>query len=226
MKSHSNIPIQERMRVTLCLSFIGGFLETYTYCLHGGVFANAQTGNLVLLALSIMQKNGKAGYYLVSVCAFILGVFISESLCKKLSNKNKSSWLSVLVLVEAVILGIIPFLPTSPTNLVVNILVPLVCSLQFNGFQRTHGLVCNTVLCTANLRNASQHLYHALANRDFEKVRTSAKYFVMIGIFVIGASVSFATIHLIGKYSIWICSILLIIVHFILNPLKKGIESK
>ena len=221
MKSQNTIPIQERMRVTLCLSFIGGFLETYTYSLHGGVFANAQTGNLVLLALSIMQNNGKTGYYLVSICAFILGVFISEALCTKLSHKNKANWLSVLVLVEAVILGIIPFLPASSPNIVVNILVPLVCSLQFNGFQRTHGLVCNTVLCTANLRNASQHLYHALLNKDFDKVRVSAKYFVMITIFVIGASISFITIHFVGKYSIWICSILLIIVHFILSPLKK-----
>ena len=27
----------------------GGLLDSYTYCCRGGVFANAQTGNLVLM---------------------------------------------------------------------------------------------------------------------------------------------------------------------------------
>lgn len=40
------VPAQERMRFGLCLVFVGGFLESYTYLLHGHVFANAQTATL------------------------------------------------------------------------------------------------------------------------------------------------------------------------------------
>ena len=43
------MPFHERLRVGLCLTWVGGFLEVYTFLLHGGVFANAQTGNLLLL---------------------------------------------------------------------------------------------------------------------------------------------------------------------------------
>ena len=46
-------PPYERMRTGLCLAAVGGFLEAYTYTLKGGVFANAQTGNLVLFALRL-----------------------------------------------------------------------------------------------------------------------------------------------------------------------------
>ena len=33
----------------------GGFLDAYTYFTRGGVFSNAQTGNLVLLAIRLAQ---------------------------------------------------------------------------------------------------------------------------------------------------------------------------
>ena len=32
----------------------GGFLEAFTFLLHGGVFCNAQTGNLVMLVINFV----------------------------------------------------------------------------------------------------------------------------------------------------------------------------
>ena len=49
------VPAHERLRVGLLLAFVGGFLEVYTYTLHGKVFANAQTGNMALFAIYAMQ---------------------------------------------------------------------------------------------------------------------------------------------------------------------------
>ena len=42
----------ESFLVAALLAISGGFLDAYTYVCRGGVFANAQTGNLVLLAVS------------------------------------------------------------------------------------------------------------------------------------------------------------------------------
>ena len=50
------MPFHERLRVGLCLTWVGGFLEVYTFLLHGGVFANAQTGNLLLLVYQRMDS--------------------------------------------------------------------------------------------------------------------------------------------------------------------------
>ena len=49
-------PAHEMLRVGLCLAFTGGFLDAYTYLLRGGVFANAQTGNMVLMALYAARR--------------------------------------------------------------------------------------------------------------------------------------------------------------------------
>ena len=41
----------------LTFALVGGFLEAYTFLLHGGVFCNAQTGNIVLFFLNLTQGN-------------------------------------------------------------------------------------------------------------------------------------------------------------------------
>ena len=57
----------------------GGFLDAYTYLIRGGVFANAQTGNIVLLGVRLMEGDwGGAGHYLVPILAFAAGVLAAE----------------------------------------------------------------------------------------------------------------------------------------------------
>ena len=60
------------------LAITGGFLDIYTYVVRGKVFANAQTGNIVLFGLNIAEGNVKESfYYLIPILAFMLGVFIA-----------------------------------------------------------------------------------------------------------------------------------------------------
>ena len=46
----------ESYTVGIILAFVGGFLDIYTYVSRGGVFANAQTGNMVLLAIHAYKR--------------------------------------------------------------------------------------------------------------------------------------------------------------------------
>ena len=71
---NQEVKMHETMRVGILLAFVGGFLDVYTYLLRGGVFANAQTGNMVLLTLQISQGHFvQALYYLVPIIAFFMG---------------------------------------------------------------------------------------------------------------------------------------------------------
>ena len=83
------IPIHETFRVAALLAVVGGFLDAYTYILRGGVFANAQTGNIVLLGVHMADKDYRqALYYVVPIIAFSLGVFITEVLKKYFSSRG------------------------------------------------------------------------------------------------------------------------------------------
>ena len=47
----------ESMRIGILLAICGGFMDAYSYTCRGGVFANAATGNIVLLAISLGNHN-------------------------------------------------------------------------------------------------------------------------------------------------------------------------
>ena len=51
-------PIYHTLYGGILISMIGGILETYTFLLRGGVFCNAQTGNIVLMMnmIFLLQK--------------------------------------------------------------------------------------------------------------------------------------------------------------------------
>ena len=57
----AKLPAHETFRVAAVLALVGGFLDIYTYLLRGGVFANAQTGNIVLLAANLSGNGLEPG---------------------------------------------------------------------------------------------------------------------------------------------------------------------
>ena len=83
VQSSENATVQssEAMRVGLLLALTGGFLDAYTYLVRGHVFANAQTGNIVMMGVDIAQGNWwGVGRYLLPVLAFVAGVLLAETI--------------------------------------------------------------------------------------------------------------------------------------------------
>jgi len=79
MKKVSNKQMSESLKIGIILALTGGFLDAYTFLVRGKVFANAQTGNIVLLGTNLFQGEFKQALsYLVPIVAFIVGVFITE----------------------------------------------------------------------------------------------------------------------------------------------------
>ena len=71
--------IHESLCVALILALLGGFLDAYTFILKNGVFANAQTGNLILLSVSLFNgEYGRVPQYLLPIVFFSLGILLSE----------------------------------------------------------------------------------------------------------------------------------------------------
>ena len=47
--------MSENFILGIMLALTGGFLDAYTYITRGGVFANAQTGNIVLMGINLAK---------------------------------------------------------------------------------------------------------------------------------------------------------------------------
>lgn len=63
------------------LSISGGLQDAYTYVFRGKVFANAQTGNIVLLSQNICERNWlQSAHYFVPLAAFAIGIIVAEQI--------------------------------------------------------------------------------------------------------------------------------------------------
>ena len=74
MKTKHHGQMSESFLTAVFLSLSGGLQDAYTYLFRGKVFANAQTGNIVLLSSNIMDGQwDRVLHYLVPLCAFCAG---------------------------------------------------------------------------------------------------------------------------------------------------------
>ena len=101
MEQTTHRQMSESFRLGAVLALTGGFLDAYTYLIRGGVFANAQTGNIVLLGVRLMEGDwGGAGHYLVPILAFAAGVLAAELIRGRFRGAQALHWRQVTVAAE------------------------------------------------------------------------------------------------------------------------------
>ena len=79
MKFYPHRQMSESFITAAFLSVSGGLQDAYTYIFRGKVFANAQTGNIVLFGVNLQKRDfTQAFYYFVPILAFAVGVILVE----------------------------------------------------------------------------------------------------------------------------------------------------
>lgn len=209
-RNHSKI--SESLQIGILLAIVGGFLEAYTFISRDRVFANCQTGNLVLLVMSI--ANGQLYQmltYVLPITAFIVGVLITQKIRDLFSFYPRIHWRQIMILFEVVCLLIAVFVPLGKLDIVVTTLISFVCSLQTDSFRKMHGNFYATTMCTGNLRAASENLYAYISEKDRQAGKNSFKYFLIVFAFVTGALIGvFLTNAFMEKAALFCCLLLLV----------------
>lgn len=204
-------PMSQSYIVGLLLAFAGGYLDVYTYVCRGGVFANAQTGNMVLLAISAAESDfGKVFKYLLPILAFMLGILVTELVKSRYRYNTAIHWRQIVIALEFIVLLTIAFVPSGIQDDLVNIAVAFVCSMQVESFRKFEGKSAYaTTMCTGNLRSATEHLFFSGLNKNKEERNTSLKYYGIIAIFIVGAFISMKVSQRVGEKSIFVACFLL-----------------
>lgn len=202
----------ESFRLSALLSISGGLQDAYTYNIRGKVFANAQTGNVVLMSQNFMSGDFNRGvYYLCPLVAFALGVFATERIENRFKESGGLHWRQMILLVEMAALAIVGFLPPE-MNLLANALVSFSCAMQVQAFRKVHGYGYASTMCIGNLRSGTESLSQYLRTKEREALRRALHFFGIILIFAIGAGLGGILSGVLGIYTIWISVAILLVV--------------
>ena len=107
---HHRGQMSEAFRTVMFLSASGGLQDAYTYIGRGKVFANAQTGNIVLMSQSLFDGDlSRFAHYFIPVLSFALGVAAAECIRLRWRQARRIHWRQLVVLAEIVLLFAVGF---------------------------------------------------------------------------------------------------------------------
>ena len=201
--------ISESIELGALLALAGGFMDVYSYVGRGGVFANAQTGNILLVGVNLSEGDfAMAGHYLFPVMSFALGIMVADLVHERFGSLIH--WRQVTVFFEALILLGVSFI-SRDLNLLANCLTSFACGMQVESFRKIHGHGIATTMCIGNLRNALQNVDDYIITHKRGFLENGLLYFGVIFTFVFGAVFGNWCIDRLGLHAIAVASMLLFI---------------
>ena len=224
MYRFSTKQVSESFELGIILALVGGYLDAYTYISRGHIFANAQTGNIVLLGIDL--ANGRfmdALTYFIPIMAFAGGILVVEMIQSRLKQYEKLHWRQITVAVEFFILLAASFVPRGKWDMAVNVAISFVCAMQVEAFRKLGGDTFATTMCTGNLRSATEQLYRHLQTKDPLVKKRSLRYYGIILFFILGAVLGTLITRVFGEKSVLFCCLLLFFVFLIMfiEPLEE-----
>ncbi|WP_426418730.1 YoaK family protein [Bradyrhizobium genosp. A] len=187
----SSIRRDETVEIALLLAFAGGYIDAYTWIIHG-VMANAQTANLVLLWVYGMAGDwDKALHFGPPIIAFAIGVVIAAWL-RRVTGERAAA---ISTLIEILLLIAIGILHNRLPDLAGTLGISCVAAMQATVFTRVEGAVYSTVMITGNMRQAIEGIFIAASGgRPAGTLRRSGIFTAVCVAFGLGAAVgAFAT---------------------------------
>lgn len=216
--------MSESFLIAGILSVSGGLQDAYTYMYRGKVFANAQTGNIVLLAQNLVDRNWQAALrYFSPLLFFALGVAMAECIRMRYQKAQKIHWRQLVLVMEIVLLFAVGFFPND-IDLLANAMVSFACAMQVQAFRKVNGYAFASTMCIGNLRSGMDSLCAWLVGGSTKAFGKALHYFAIIFLFALGAGLGSLALAPMGSRAIWL-SCLLLFISFCLMFLKEDIEE-
>ena len=198
----------------------GGLQDAYTYCCRDKVFANAQTGNIVLMSTHLFAGDWAGVFrYFVPLISFMAGIFVAECVHRRYKCMEKVHWRQLIILAEIVLLFFVGFLPQE-VNTFANALVSFVCAMLVQTFRKVRGHAYASTMCIGNMRSGTEALCAYFHTHDREVLKKALTYFGVIGIFAVGAGLGSVLTARFAEKGIWV-SCLLLAVSFLMMFVRE-----
>ncbi|WP_395387354.1 YoaK family protein [Pediococcus parvulus] len=183
-------PAYQQLYFGAFLAAIAGGLDAYTYLEHGGVFAGLQTGNLILMGVSLSKGHfAKFGYYLIAIIAFGLGtVFIRH--VQHYFKRNYLKRAYFVLIYEFALMVLVAMISSNAPDVITVMLLAITAAAQLQEFRKLQDGPFTSLMMTGNIRTAAENLYTGYIRHDVVAKQKAADTGIVVGSFMVGAFVS------------------------------------
>ena len=190
----------EGLRVATLVSYIGGFIDAYTYNTQDERFASIQTGNLLYLVIHLVEGNiARAFSYAIPIFFFILGQFFVFFVKKWLIN-HKWRWhlqaIRLALLLMTILAIITPYVDSIIT----------IAGLAFFA----------SFMMTGNITNTSLTVARAIDESDPKVLKQASYTIIIIFTFMVGVAASTWFAQYLHEYSLYTTLLPLFILNYFL----------
>jgi uncharacterized membrane protein YoaK (UPF0700 family) len=195
----------ERLPEGMLLAGVGGFLDAYTFVGYRGVFANAQTGNIVLLGVDATAGNWRdALLHVPPIVAFMLGVALAHVLAQPAVRRVVRRPTRWVLIAEIVVLAGVAAAPGRVPIGVVPGAISFVSAAQVSTFHSLNGVKYTSTISTGNLRDLIASIVKWRGSHDDAARRRAAVLACIIVAFAAGAAIGGLSTRLIGHRAGWL----------------------
>jgi uncharacterized membrane protein YoaK (UPF0700 family) len=181
-----------------------GFVDAYTFLQHGHVFAQAMTGNLVLIAIGAFDPGIVAFWRpLVSYLTFVLGVVAVWAWSRGQAPRRPGPQLATLGM-QVVVLAVVGFLTGGALSVVITAFISFASGMQIAAFRDVGRASFTTTVMTTNSMKTVNAALTAVTSTDPESRVVARAYGMALAGFVAGAFLGAFLSTRLGDRAAWI----------------------
>ena len=220
MKNNNNkiqkLPPFEKPLFIMIITFVGGYMNGYTYITRNNILANMHTANMSKLGINIALGEWlEALHYFIPIVTCILGAAFSKLIETILINFNfKGDWRKFALILEGIALFLIGLIPSSFPDIIVTNLVSFLMGYQLCLFRNCLGVPFNTTICTGNIRTVGLFLFGALDKESTDSFKKLITFTILTFSFTAGTIPGTLISLSLSIKSVCVCSFILFIQAF------------
>ena len=219
------VQMSESAVVNLILALSGGCMDAYSYLYRGEVFANAQTGNMLLFGVNAASGNfAEAMKYFWPVIAFTAGIILADVIRSRIQEVHVH-WRQIVLIGEILLLFAVCWIPQSHNDLA-NMLISLACGMQVETFRSFRGNGIATTMCIGNLRSGTYNFDKYMQTHQKQYIKKAIVYFGVIFFFMLGAIVESVLIRHFAENALYFSVLMLVIACILMIIRREDKESE
>ena len=175
---------RQSKRLALFLTFCAGYVDAYTFIVRGNTLVAGQTGNVVFLSVGLIQHNvSDASAKVMTLLAFMMGVFLLTVYKEKLRIVKKP----ILSLIPLAILSIIiGFVPQTVDNIYLVPPLAFCMGLVTTAFGEVSGIAYNNAFMTGNIKRTMLAFGDYFRTKHTPFLREGIIFVSLLSSFVLG----------------------------------------